>query len=442
MNILTTNGLVGRYVTDWAGPGRGREGGHHPARCAQLPGRHHDPDRLGHRQGAAGDDADGRGRRSRSRRQQPGRPRDRHGAARRRWRTRQRRCRQRLRRHRPASSASARPSSPRSPDARSCASPSRRWAPRCATPGIAPSEVRGDGDLHVGHQPEIDIARSLGIGDLTFFSRIHYGGGARLRHDPAGGAGRGHGRGRRRRRATAPSTSARATASGRRAGPRPRAQRRERPHGRRYLPAVSSRRPPGWPCSAQRYLHMTGATSEDLGPGRRGRPEARGDQPEGVVLRQADHARGPPGQPLDRRAAAPPRLLPGDRRGPGARRHLAWSVRRDLPTTPDRHPRRGAGVGCGAGHDDELLPRRPPRLPEMGVVARQLWETSGLGPADMQAAILYDHFTPFVLYQLEELGFCEGRGQGLRHARATSRSAGACRSTRTAASSARPTSTG
>ena len=25
---------------------------------------------------------------------------------------------------------------------------------------------------------EIDIARSLGVGDLTFFSRIHYGGGA------------------------------------------------------------------------------------------------------------------------------------------------------------------------------------------------------------------------------------------------------------------------
>ena len=45
-------------------------------------------------------------------------------------------------------------------------------------------------------------------------------------------------------------------------------------------------------------------------------------------------------------------------------------------------------------------------LPEMGVVARQLWETSGLGPDDMQAAILYDHFTPYVLYQLEELGFC------------------------------------
>ena len=43
----------------------------------------------------------------------------------------------------------------------------------------------------------------------------------------------------------------------------------------------------------------------------------------------------------------------------------------------------------------------------MGVVARQLWGSSGLTTADIQSAILYDHFTPFVLNQLEELGFCE-----------------------------------
>ena len=49
-------------------------------------------------------------------------------------------------------------------------------------------------------------------------------------------------------------------------------------------------------------------------------------------------------------------------------------------------------------------------LPEMGVVGRRLWEMSGLGPADMSTAFLYDHFTPFVLMQLEELGFC-GRGE-------------------------------
>jgi acetyl-CoA acetyltransferase len=46
-------------------------------------------------------------------------------------------------------------------------------------------------------------------------------------------------------------------------------------------------------------------------------------------------------------------------------------------------------------------------LPEMGVVGRQLWDQSGLTPADVQTAIFYDHFTPFVLVQLEELGFCK-----------------------------------
>ncbi len=50
------------------------------------------------------------------------------------------------------------------------------------------------------------------------------------------------------------------------------------------------------------------------------------------------------------------------------------------------------------------------RLPEMGLVARQLWNTTGLGADDIQTAIIYDHFTPLVLPQLEEFGFC-GRGE-------------------------------
>ncbi len=49
-------------------------------------------------------------------------------------------------------------------------------------------------------------------------------------------------------------------------------------------------------------------------------------------------------------------------------------------------------------------------LPEMGLVGDQLWSQSGLRPSDMQTAIFYDHFTPYVLMQLEELGFC-GRGE-------------------------------
>ena len=46
----------------------------------------------------------------------------------------------------------------------------------------------------------------------------------------------------------------------------------------------------------------------------------------------------------------------------------------------------------------------------MGICARQLWEQSGPRPDDIQTAVIYDHFTPFVLPQLEEFGFCE-RGE-------------------------------
>ncbi len=81
-------------------------------------------------------------------------------------------------------------------------------------------------------------------------------------------------------------------------------------------------------------------------------------------------------------------------------------------------------------------------LPEMGLVGKQLWSQSGLKPTDVQTAILYDHFTPFTLIQLEELGFC---GQGRRRISSPtvrSRSAAGCRSTPTVASWARRTSTG
>ena len=64
----------------------------------------------------------------------------------------------------------------------------------------------------------------------------------------------------------------------------------------------------------------------------------------------------------------------------------------------------------GATHDSEMMTSYYrddiTRLPEMRLVGTQLWEQSGLRPADISTAFLYDHFTPFVLMQLEDLGFC------------------------------------
>ena len=98
------------------------------------------------------------------------------------------------------SPASGPRSSPRPRAAPSSAWPSRRSTPPCATPASPPAEVQGMVTYSADTNPDIDIARALGIGELTFFSRVHYGGGRRAAGHAAGRAGRRRWRGRRRRR--------------------------------------------------------------------------------------------------------------------------------------------------------------------------------------------------------------------------------------------------
>lgn len=44
-------------------------------------------------------------------------------------------------------------------------------------------------------------------------------------------------------------------------------------------------------------------------------------------------------------------------------------------------------------------------------VADRLWAMSGVGPQDMDVALIYDHFSAMVLMQLEDYGFC-AKGEG------------------------------
>ena len=83
---------------------------------------------------------------------------------------------------------------------------------------------------------------------------------------------------------------------------------------------------------------------------------------------------------------------------------------KDLPVKPVVI----ASAAQGSAHDQQMMKSyyrdEITGLPEMGVAASKLWEQSGLTPDDISTAFLYDHFTPFVFVQLEELGFC-GRGE-------------------------------
>jgi acetyl-CoA acetyltransferase len=46
------------------------------------------------------------------------------------------------------------------------------------------------------------------------------------------------------------------------------------------------------------------------------------------------------------------------------------------------------------------------RFPQAEYVAEQLWKATGLSPADIDTATLYDAQSPSVFYQLEAFGFC------------------------------------
>jgi acetyl-CoA acetyltransferase len=46
-------------------------------------------------------------------------------------------------------------------------------------------------------------------------------------------------------------------------------------------------------------------------------------------------------------------------------------------------------------------------------VAQRAYEMAGVGPADIDVALLYDHFSPLVIFQLEDYGFCPA-GEGGR----------------------------
>jgi 17-hydroxy-3-oxo-4-pregnene-20-carboxyl-CoA lyase len=280
-----------------------------------------------------------------------------------------------------------------------------------ADAGLSPSDVDGLVTFTMDSNAEIAVARELGIGELRFFSQIGYGGGAACAtvHHAALAVAAG---------AAEVVVCYRALneRSGRRFG--------QVSAGAVEMP-TSSGIDNGWhypmglstpaatvAMAARRYMHVYGATSEDFGT---------------VAVADRKHAAANPHawfyqRPItlaehqaSRWIAEPLRLLDCCQESDGAVAIVVTSLERarDLRCPPAVI--RAAAQGSGPDqftmtsyYRDDLT-----GLPEMGVVARQLWRQAGAGPGDVRTAVLYDHFTPYVLMQLEELGFCP-RGEA-RH---------------------------
>ncbi|MFD5326082.1 lipid-transfer protein [Streptomyces sp. NPDC127092] len=268
--------------------------------------------------------------------------------------------------------------------------------------GLVPADVDGLVTFTMDTSPEITVAQAAGMGELSFFSRVHYGGGAAC--------------------ATV-QQAALAVAAGVAEVVVCYRAFNER-SGRRFGSGVQRREPSaegaalGWqlpfglltPASwvamiAQRYLHTYGLTPDAFGhvavTDRRYAATNPAAYFHGKPITLADHA-------ASRWIAEPLRLLDCCQETDGGQAIVVTSTERARDLR--RPPAVIVAAAQGAGRNQEAMTSfyrdGLTGLPEMGVVARQLWRTSGLAPGDMDVGILYDHFTPFVLMQLEEFGFC------------------------------------
>jgi len=271
--------------------------------------------------------------------------------------------------------------------------------------GLGPKDVDGLVTFTLDSSEEADVGRNLGIPSLSMFSRIPYGGGAAC---------------------AVVMQAAMAVATGvaqvvvcyrafnERSGFRYGGSGMARSHLPPWLDwygPYGLLTPAAWVAiHARRYMHEYGVTNADFGR---------------ISVVDRRHAANNPNAWFYQR----PITLEDHQ----ASRWIVEPVLRLLDccqesdggvalvvTAPERardlrqRPAMIVAAAQGAADDGELMTSYYrddiTGLPEMGVVAKKLWSESGLAPADIQTAFLYDHFTPFVFVQLEELGFC-GRGE-------------------------------
>ncbi|MEU7224926.1 lipid-transfer protein [Streptomyces chrestomyceticus] len=268
--------------------------------------------------------------------------------------------------------------------------------------GLGPADVDGMVTFTMDTSPEITVAQAAGIGELSFFSRVHYGGGA----------------------ACATVQQAALAVSAGIADVVVCYRAFNERSGRRFGAGVQRREPSaegaalGWnlpaglltPASwvamaAQRYLYAYGLTPEAFGQvavvGRRHAARNPAAYFHGRPITLADHA-------ASRWIVEPLRLLDCCQETDGGQALVVTSLARARDLRRPPAVIRAAAQGAGRAQEQMTSYYRDglTGLPESAVVARQLWRTSGLRPADIDVGILYDHFTPFVLMQLEEFGFC------------------------------------
>ena len=265
--------------------------------------------------------------------------------------------------------------------------------------GVDPKQVDGLFTYLMDSSDEVEVARAVGLGDLTFFSQINYGGGAAvgLIHQAAMAVATGSAK-------YVVVYRALNGRSGQRMGQGVYGDiiTSDLVHWSWYMP-FGLVTPASWiALQAQLYMHHYGATSEHFAQ---------------VALSQRAHAQNNPdaamyGKPMtlddymnSRMICEPLRLFDCCLETDAAVALILTSTERALDLR--QIPVTISGAMWGSGHT--LFSNRRPDLATSGVAAasQRLWAQAGLGPDEVDVAEIYDAFTPLVLIEMEDFGFCK-----------------------------------
>jgi acetyl-CoA acetyltransferase len=267
--------------------------------------------------------------------------------------------------------------------------------------GIDPSEVDGLASYTMETTDEVEIARNLGVGDVTFFAQVGYGGGA------------------------GPATLgllAMAVATGQcRVG----VAWRSRKRGSGGRPWAGAMQAPSTPAAwtrpfgllrpadeiallTRRYMHETGATRDHLANVAIAVRKMANRNPRALM---ADRPLTRDEYMAARWISEPLCLFDNCLETDGALACVIVSAEhaRDCRRTPVYLHAFGQGIPRQHHTMVNYWCDDPLRGPGW-TCARQLWSQSDLRPRDVPVAQLYDAFTPLVLFSLEAYGFC-ARGE-------------------------------
>lgn len=268
--------------------------------------------------------------------------------------------------------------------------------------GLKPTDLDGFATFTMDANDEIEVARTLGCGNLTFWGRSHYGGGAATGslHQAVMAVATGMAEcvavfralnGRSGHRFSAGVSEGVMTA--------------DIIHWGWYMP-YGLLTPASWVAMfTQRWMHLTGVTKDALFEVAHTTRNYAVNNPNAFFYqRPFDRAE----YDAARMICDPLQLFDCCQESDGASCVIV--------TTPERardlrQPGVSVrGVAQAAAPDQEQMTsfyrKEFAAIPEMEIAAKNCYEMSGLTPNDIDAAVIYDAFSPIVLWQLEAWNFC------------------------------------